>query len=74
MGEPTGGKVNSYGDSARITLPKSGITVRVSTLWWQQDERDRRSSTAPHIPSALTFEDYRSNHDPALRAALGHPQ
>ena len=70
VGEPTGGKVNSYGDSRRITLPNSGITVRVSTLWWQQDERDKRDSTVPKIPAELTFEDYRQNIDPALKAIL----
>jgi tetratricopeptide (TPR) repeat protein len=70
VGEPTGGKVNSYGDSRRITLPNSGITVRVSTLWWQQDERDRRRWTAPQVAADLTFEDYRANNDPALNAAL----
>lgn len=70
VGEPTGGKVNSYGDSRRITLPNSGITVRVSTLWWQGDERDRRPWTAPHVAADLTFEDYRTNSDPALKAAL----
>jgi hypothetical protein len=74
VGEPTGGKVNSYGDSRRITLPNSGITVRVSTLWWQGDERDRRPWTAPHVAADLTFEDYRANNDPALKAALNSPR
>lgn len=72
VGEPTGGKVNSYGDSRRITLPNSGITVRVSTLWWQGDERDRRPWTAPQVAADLTFEDYRTNNDPALKAALSY--
>ncbi len=70
VGEPTGGKVNSFGDSRRITLPNSRITVRVSTLWWQGDERDRRPWTAPRVAADLTFEDYRANNDPALKAAL----
>jgi len=70
IGEPTGGKRNSYGDSHRITLPNSGITVRVSTLWWQGDERDRRPWTAPEVAAELTMEDYRANNDPALNAAL----
>jgi hypothetical protein len=72
VGEPSGGKVNSYGDSTRITLPNSGITVRVSTLWWQEDERDKREWTAPQLPAELTFEDYRTNTDPALKAALSY--
>ena len=70
VGEPTGGKPNSYGDSHRLTLPNSGITVRVSTLWWQGDERDRRPWTAPEVAADLTFEDYSANNDAALNAAL----
>ena len=72
VGEPTGGKVNSFGDSRRITLPNSGITVRVSTLWWQGDERDHRDSTAPQIPAELTSDDYRNNIDPALKAIFSY--
>ena len=72
VGEPTGGKVNSYGDSGKITLPNSGITVRVSTLWWQGDERDKRQWTAPQVAAELTFADYLANHDPALKAALNY--
>jgi len=70
VGEPTGGKRNSYGDSRRIPLPNSGITVRVSTLWWQTDERDRRQWKAPELAADLRFEDYRNNVDPALNLAL----
>ena len=36
VGEPTAGKPNSYGDSRRITLPNSGITVRASIFYWQR--------------------------------------
>src|SRR6185436_839934 len=73
VGEPTGGKINSYGDSRRITLPNSGITVRVSTLWHQRaDERDKRQWTAPGIAADLTFADYRANSDPAFKAALNY--
>ena len=72
VGEPTGGKVNHFGDSRKITLPNSGITLRVSSLWWQEDERDKRNWTAPQVTAELTFEDYKTNRDPALRAALGY--
>ena len=68
VGEPTGGKPNSYGDSRKITLPHSGITVRVSTIWWQEDERDRRDWSAPVLAVAQTFDDYRKGADPALAA------
>ena len=70
VGEPTGGKRNSYGDSRRITLPNSGITVRVSTLWWQGDGRDKRQWKSPDLSAGLSFADYRNNVDPALKLAL----
>ena len=70
VGEPTGGKRNSYGDSRRITLPNSGVTVRVSTLWWQEDERDKRQWKAPDLATELTFKDYENNVDPALAVVL----
>ncbi|HEX6434323.1 MAG TPA: hypothetical protein VFZ87_08760 [Gemmatimonadales bacterium] len=72
VGEPSGGKANSYGDSRKITLPHSGITVRVSTLWWQEDPRDPREWKAPDIAAELGSDDYRNNVDPALKAVLAH--
>ena len=73
-GEPTGGKPNSYGDSHRIMLPNSGIAVRVSTLWWQEDERDTRQWIAPQITAEMTFEEYHTNTDPALNAILQYTE
>lgn len=72
VGEPSGGKVNSYGDSTRIILPNSGITVRVSTLWWQEDERDKRQWTSPKVAAELSLEDYRKGNDPAFDAAMNY--
>jgi hypothetical protein len=75
VGEPTGARPNHYGDAARIVLPHSGLTVRASTLWWQDvDPRDSRPWTPPQISAALTSADYRANRDPALRAALTHSE
>ncbi|MCC2974848.1 S41 family peptidase [Massilia sp. IC2-476] len=72
VGEPTGGRPNAHSDSRRITLPNSGITVRVSTLWWQEDERDRRPWTAPTVAAPLGFDAYRRGEDPALTAILAY--
>ncbi|MGB6633307.1 MAG: tetratricopeptide repeat protein, partial [Terriglobales bacterium] len=55
------------------TLPNSSIKVFVSTLYWQEaDPRDRRPWIAPQIAADLTFEDYRNNVDPAMRAILSY--
>lgn len=72
VGELSGGKVNSYGDSRKIVLPNSEITVRVSSLWWQQDERDKRQWTEPNIKAELSFTDYQINRDPALEAIFSY--
>jgi tetratricopeptide (TPR) repeat protein len=72
VGEPSGGKANSYGDSRKIVLPHSGITVRVSTLWWQEDPRDPREWKAPDIAAELSSSEYRDNVDPALQAVLNY--
>jgi hypothetical protein len=71
VGEPTGSKGNTYGDSRKITLPSSGITVRVSIYYWQDwYPWDKRDTTTPQIPAPLTLEAYRRKIDPALEAIM----
>lgn len=73
VGEPTSDHVNMYGDNRPFTLPNSGLTVRASTLWWQDlDPRDERKWKAPDIAAELSFEDYRSGRDPAFQAILDY--
>jgi tetratricopeptide (TPR) repeat protein len=73
VGEPSGSKGNIYGDSRKITLPNSGITVRASVYYWQDwNPWDTRLWTAPHLTAELTSEDYRANVDPALKAILSY--
>jgi hypothetical protein len=71
VGEPTGSKGNAYGDSRKIILPNSGITVRVSIYYWQDwHPMDKRDATVPQIPARLTFEAYSHKIDPALEAIM----
>jgi hypothetical protein len=70
VGEPTGSKPNHYGDSLRITLPNSRVTVRVSIYWWQENQDLARPWTAPEVAAPLAFADWRDGRDPALAAAL----
>ena len=73
VGEPTAAHPNHYGDSRPFTLPNSRITVRASTLWWQDlDPRDDRIWTAPEIAADLSSEDYRSGRDTALQAIIDY--
>ena len=73
VGEPSASRGNVYGDSKKIILPNSRLTVRVSSLYWQQsDPRDTRPYIDVAIPAPLKFADYASGRDPALEAALRH--
>lgn len=75
VGEPTGASLNHYGDSRKIQLPNSGLTIRVSSLYWQYSgPKDHRPWIAPHIPAPLSSQDYRLGLDPALEAILGKPE
>jgi hypothetical protein len=57
IGEPTGGAPNGYGDSKKLILPESGITVRISSLYWQKsDPRDKRDTIAPHVHTSTPME------------------
>ena len=74
VGEETGGHPNSWGDAKRVVLPQSGLTVRVSSLYWQlTSPQDRREAIVPHVRIDETFADWRAGRDPALEAAAAGP-
>jgi hypothetical protein len=71
VGEPTASHGNHFGDSYRIVMPNSRVTVRVSTLWHQYlDPRDKRLMIDPEIQAPLTFADYLAGRDAALLAVV----
>jgi hypothetical protein len=71
IGEPSGSKGNSYGDSRQMKLPNSSITARASIYYWQDwFPTDNRPWISPDVAAELTFADYQSNRDRALVAAL----
>lgn len=73
VGEPSGSKGNAFGDSRRITLPNSGVTVRVSVYYWQDwSPWDAREWIAPELTAELSSEDYRLNRDPAMQAIFDY--
>lgn len=70
VGEPSASRGNHFGDSRRLVLPNNGVTVRVSTLWWQYwDPRDDRPWIEPDLAAPLKSADYRAGRDPALAAS-----
>ena len=71
VGEPTAATPNHFGDARNVVLPNSKISIRASTLWWQDmDPRDTRKWTAPQIAAELSSADYKANIDPAMAAIL----
>ena len=71
VGEPTASSPNHYGDNAPVVLPNSKLTVRLSTLWWQDmDPRDTRVWQAADLSAQLTFADYHTGRDPAMDLIL----
>ncbi|HWG32843.1 MAG TPA: S41 family peptidase, partial [Gemmatimonadaceae bacterium] len=59
VGEPSGSKGNTYGDSRQIKLPNSGITVRASVYYWQDwSPFVTRQWTAPDVAAEMSFADY----------------
>lgn len=71
VGEPTGSRPNSYGESTNVILPFSGVRASISSLRWQHGyPTDARIWIAPDIPAELSSRDYFANRDPALGALL----
>ena len=69
VGEPTAENVNFYGDTRTETLPNSKLQANLSWMWWQNlDPRDKRSETSPQMAVDMSFNDYYTNIDPALKA------
>lgn len=71
VGEPTGENINFYGDNRPVSLPNTGINAYLSFAWWQDKPQwENGPWLAPHLATGLTFEQYRTNEDPAMEVAL----
>jgi len=71
VGEESGARPNGYGDSRRVRLPGSGLTVRASTLYWQMsDPRDTRDGIEPHVAVEPRFAQWQARRDPVLDTTL----
>ncbi|KAA1242511.1 S41 family peptidase [Aquimarina sp. RZ0] len=71
VGEPTAENVNFWGDNRPVTLPNSAIDISLSYLWWQDKPAlENADWIVPGIPVTMSFDEYVSNQDPVLEAAL----
>jgi hypothetical protein len=67
VGEPTGSPTAFFGDHEPVTLPRSGVSLNIATLWWHEDPKDQRPYIAPRWYADVRSADYRDGVDPALR-------
>jgi len=75
VGEPTSENQNFYGDAKKVSLPNSGINAYLSFAWWQDKPQwEGKDWTAPHIARELTFNEYMTNQDGVLAAALNYTE
>ncbi|TMM57278.1 hypothetical protein FEE95_12385 [Maribacter algarum] len=75
VGEPTSENENFYGDARKVTLPNSAINAYLSYAWWQDKSQwDGKEWTLPHIAKEMTFDDYKTNKDVVLDAAMNYTE
>lgn len=73
VGEPTGSRPGHFGDPRKVRLTHSGLTLRVSTLYWSpRFAGDFREAVAPHLPVAESGADVLAGRDPVLDSALAY--
>ena len=70
VGEPTGGKPNSYGEVLNFTLPQSGLTVGYSTKYFQMMPGEDPPSLTPELPVGMRSSEYFSGRDAVLETLL----
>ncbi|WII35888.1 S41 family peptidase [Paenibacillus thiaminolyticus] len=70
IGDPPGGKPNSYGSSIVLQLPESKLKVAISYKWFERPDKGvskyDADSLAPDIYVPTTFEDLAQGRDPQL--------
>jgi tetratricopeptide (TPR) repeat protein len=73
VGEPTAENLNFYGDTRAETLPNSQIVAYLSFAWWQDKAPwENADWLYPDVSVAMSFEDFKTNKDPILEAALNY--
>jgi len=73
VGEKTGSKPSHFGDARKTQLGNSGLTLRVSTLYWPSWlANDFRDGTGPHIAAPPSAKTYFSGGDKAIEASLDY--
>ena len=71
VGEPTGGKPNTYGETQTFPLPNSKVLVQYSTKFFRDIDEDL-DAILPDLVAAPNSESYFSGRDVALEAAIAY--
>lgn len=75
VGEPTGSKPNFIGETNRLKLPWSDLTVSLSDRYHQGGaghSDEYRTWIAPQIYTPVTSEEFKDNVDPAMDAIIDY--
>lgn len=70
VGEPTGGKPNSYGEVRSFVLPATRLTVTYSTKYFELLPVEDPPSFAPDLHVPISSDDYFGGIDPLLTSIL----
>jgi Peptidase family S41 len=72
VGEPTGGGVETYGDTSPVLLPATGLYVHIATRYHERRRgpNDKRLAIEPDVRIDVTSADYAAGRDPVLERAL----
>src|SRR5688572_2478890 len=70
VGEPIGEKPNSFQEVRQFTLPNSGLTIGVSTKWYEFMPGDAANEIRPDIVAPPRWEDWLSPRDNAVERVL----
>jgi hypothetical protein len=73
VGEPTGGKLNAFGEVRSFVLPNSRLPLFHSTRLFTLVPGDDSPSLLPEIEVALMSTDFFRKRDPVLEAIAGRP-
>ena len=71
MGEPTGGKPNTYGEVRTFELPNSKLVVAYSTKYFRLIKSADPPSVIPDQLIETSSADYFAGRDPVLEFVLG---
>lgn len=72
-GEPTGNTPSQFGDSRKYQLPRSGLTVRLSSVYWRDwSVNEKRPWVDADLKAEPSWEEFAAGRDPALEAVRAY--